>query len=72
MQLIVEAQSENARCCPIDGQTMQKEVSFMIVIDRCPRCSGVWLDGGELERLKGGVEEKALVAMSRSFVMPIN
>ena len=71
MKLIVEAQSENARSCPIDGDTMQKEVSFMIVIDRCPTCRGIWLDGGELERIKGGVEEKALIAMSRSFAMPI-
>ena len=71
MQLAVEAQAEDSRNCPIDGARMQKEISFMILIDRCPSCRGVWLDGGELERLKGGVEEKALIAMSRSFVMPI-
>lgn len=71
MQLIVKAQAENARKCPIEGETMKKEISFMIVIDRCPTCNGVWLDGGELERISSGVEEKALIAMSRSFVMPI-
>ena len=71
MQLMVEAQSENPRECPIDGTTMQKEISFLIVIDRCPTCSGVWLDGGELERISSDVEEKALIAMSRSFVMPM-
>jgi hypothetical protein len=71
MQLMVEAQSENPRKCPIDGATMQKEISFLIVIDRCPTCSGVWLDGGELERISSDVEEKALIAMSRSFVMPM-
>ena len=71
MQLQVEAQAENPRQCPIDSATMQKEISFLIVIDRCPTCNGVWLDGGELERISGDVEEKALIAMSRSFVMPM-
>ena len=70
MKLIVQAQAEDSRRCPIDGALMQKEISFMIVIDRCPTCRGIWLDGGELERLKGDVEEKALLAMSRSFTMP--
>ncbi|MGB0692178.1 MAG: zf-TFIIB domain-containing protein [Pseudomonadales bacterium] len=42
----------------------------MIVIDRCPKCQGVWLDGGELERLKGGVESGAIMAMTGSFTGP--
>ncbi|MBW2422744.1 MAG: zf-TFIIB domain-containing protein [Deltaproteobacteria bacterium] len=46
---------------------MQKEIAHMLVIDRCPTCGGVWLDGGELERLKGDVNEQALLAMSRGF-----
>ena len=71
VQLLVSAEGEIPRKCPIDGNLMQKEVSHMIVIDRCPKCAGVWLDGGELERMKGGVEEDALLAMSRSFIMPI-
>ncbi len=71
VQLLVSAEGEVPRKCPIDGNLMQKEVSHMIVIDRCPKCAGVWLDGGELERMKGGVEEDALLAMSRSFIMPI-
>ena len=71
MQLIVEGQAEDSRNCPIDGTPMQKEISFMILVDRCPNCSGVWLDGGELERLKGGGEEKALLAMSRGFALPL-
>ncbi len=71
MQLAVEAQAEESRTCPVDGATMQKEISLLILIDRCPTCRGVWLDSGELERIKGGIEEKALVAMSRSFAMPL-
>ncbi len=71
VELLMAAKGEASRQCPIDQSILRKEVSHMIVIDRCPQCSGVWLDGGELERMKGGVEEDALLAMSRSFIMPI-
>ena len=70
MQLMVEASQETQRPCPVDGETMKKEVAHMIVIDRCPKCQGVWLDGGELERLKGGVESSAIMAMAGSFTGP--
>jgi hypothetical protein len=67
MELLVQASGEHARSCPVDAAQMQKEIAHMLVIDRCPTCGGVWLDGGELERLKGDVNEQALLAMSRGF-----
>ncbi len=70
MALLVDAEGESVRPCPVDGETMKKEIAHMIVIDRCPKCSGVWLDGGELERIKGGVEAKALMSMANGFTVP--
>ena len=70
MQLLVEAKGEELHLCPVDGATMSKEIAHMIVVDRCPACQGVWLDGGELERLKGGVEASALLAMASGFTVP--
>ena len=35
---------------------MAKEVLLNIVIDRCPKCSGVWLDSGDLESMKNMIE----------------
>ena len=70
MALLVEAENEQVRPCPVDGERMRKEVAHMIVVDRCPKCQGVWLDGGELERIKGGVEAKALMAMANGFTVP--
>jgi Transcription factor zinc-finger len=70
MALLVEAQGESDRPCPVDGEVMKKEIAHMLVIDRCPRCQGVWLDGGELERIKGGVEATALTAMANGFTIP--
>ena len=70
MKLMVEAQGEVERPCPVDGSTMKKEIAHMLVIDRCPTCQGVWLDGGELEKIKGGVEANALMAMATGFTVP--
>lgn len=72
MELMVQAEGETSRPCPVDGETMKKEVAHMLVIDRCPKCQGVWLDGGELERIKGGVEAKALMAMANGFTVPFS
>ncbi len=70
MRLMVKAQGESSRPCPVDGAVMKKEIAHMLVIDRCPDCQGVWLDGGELERIKGGVEANALMAMANGFTVP--
>jgi hypothetical protein len=70
MALMIEASSESERLCPVDGQKMSKEIAHMLVVDRCPTCQGVWLDGGELERLRGGVEAEALKAMTTGFTYP--
>ena len=40
--------------CPRDGNTLARIRSPRntdIVVDACPACNGIWLDGGELERL---------------------
>ena len=70
MNLMLEAAEESERLCPIDGTKMGKEIAHMLIVDRCPSCQGIWLDGGELERLKGGVEEAALKAMTTGFTYP--
>ncbi len=37
--------------CPVDGSGMRALHSHGVEIDLCARCSGVWLDAGELEQL---------------------
>ena len=67
MTLLVAASKEGARVCPVDGARMSKSIAHMIVIDRCPDCGGVWLDGGELERLYSDISDEALVQMTRAI-----
>ena len=37
--------------CPIDEETLVITERQGIEIDYCPRCRGVWLDRGELDKL---------------------
>lgn len=64
MQMILDAAQENIRLCPVDASPMQKEIAHMLVIDKCPTCRGVWLDGGELDKLTGDLQLEAVTAMS--------
>ena len=49
-----------ALTCPGCRQEMTESTSSGVFVDLCPQCSGLWLDGGEFEKLggelpKGGV-----------------
>jgi Zn-finger nucleic acid-binding protein len=69
MQLILDAAEENTHSCPLDGSPMNKEIAHMIVIDKCPQCKGVWLDGGELDKLTGDLRAEAISVMTHSLSM---
>lgn len=60
---------ETKRCCPVDGTEMKKEVIHKVIIDRCPSCAGVWLDSGELDLIKKGIESGAPDNFATGFLM---
>lgn len=37
--------------CPVDGETLQMTERQGVEIDYCPKCRGVWLDRGELDKI---------------------
>ncbi len=40
--------------CPRDGSRLMRVCSAEqpdVVVDSCPQCQGIWLDGGELDKL---------------------
>ena len=43
--------------CPTCDTAMQEVSRSGVQIDICPRCKGVWLDRGELEKLLGQVRQ---------------
>lgn len=43
--------------CPNCEAGMQEVNRNGVMLDMCPKCRGVWLDRGELEKLLGSVRE---------------
>ncbi len=37
--------------CPVDGETLMMTDRNGVEIDYCPKCRGVWLDRGELDKI---------------------
>ena len=37
--------------CPVDGARLEMADRQGVEIDYCPRCHGIWLDRGELDKL---------------------
>lgn len=70
LQTKMKADTETKRECPIDQAAMVKEVVHAIVIDRCPTCQGVWLDAGELDYIKRGIELGTSSALLRGMAYP--
>ena len=46
--------------CPVDGTSLQMTERQGVEIDYCPRCRGVWLDRGELDKVieRASVQER--------------
>lgn len=45
----LDAKREPVRLCPHDGTQMNKSIVYgKLLVDNCPSCGGIWLDGDEL------------------------
>lgn len=51
---------EAKRVCPLDGTTLVKFHRKEIIIDRCPKCEGIWLDAGELDAIKEVTKQEGM------------
>ncbi len=70
LQAKLKAETEDRRLCPLDGVVMSKEVVLNVVVDRCPACKGMWLDGGELELMRSGIEAGMASDLGHALFMP--
>ncbi len=43
--------------CPVDEEVLQISERQGVEIDYCPRCRGVWLDRGELDKVIDRVDD---------------
>lgn len=67
-RLQVQAEREEKRACPVDGTPMRKGAIQDVIIDRCPQCNGIWLDGGELDTIKDMVKDENRGQFASGFV----
>ncbi|MDP9403682.1 MAG: zf-TFIIB domain-containing protein [Actinomycetota bacterium] len=51
--------------CPVDGETLQMSERQGVEVDYCPRCRGVWLDRGELDKVIDRASEELAGATAR-------
>jgi len=59
-QMNILMSRESKRLCPIDASPLMKYQSNEIIIDRCPKCNGIWLDAGELEIIKEAAKKEGM------------
>ena len=50
--------------CPVDNEILQMTERSGVEVDYCPRCRGVWLDRGELDKILERAEREIPVAMA--------
>ena len=63
-----EYQPEASMNCPVDNETLQMTERSGVEVDYCPRCRGVWLDRGELDKILERAErELAPPAREREY-----
>ena len=52
--------------CPVDGEQLVMTERSGVEIDYCPKCRGVWLDRGELDKIIDRASPTAAPAPARA------
>jgi hypothetical protein len=53
----ISSRASGPRVCPVDGAKLEHETTMGVAVDKCPKCSGMWLDAGELTLILKHAEE---------------
>ena len=53
--------------CPVDNETLLITHRDGVEIDYCPKCRGVWLDRGELDKLISKSEQQITNISERGY-----
>jgi hypothetical protein len=68
---IIESRHEEIRQCPVDSTNMKKEIIQNIILDRCPKCSGIWFDKGEFESFEQLIKQVSNELMIHEIIKGI-
>lgn len=56
--------------CPVDNETLMMTERQGVEIDYCPRCRGIWLDRGELDKLIEKASQQAMPPVTQPEPAP--
>ena len=56
--------------CPVDNETLVMSDRHGVEIDYCPKCRGVWLDRGELDKIIDRAMGSSPAAVAAAPVAP--
>lgn len=48
--------------CPVDGADYYEHAFGSVMIDICPKCDGVWMDKGELDKISQELQQNTINA----------
>jgi uncharacterized protein len=57
----VRTHDDDIRKCSKCGVTLEKKLYSLgsgVIMDVCPKCNGIWLDGGELEKIRESIHPR--------------
>ncbi len=43
--------AEESYACPVDGEIMMKNVLFGAIVNKCPKCHGIWISSEDAKHL---------------------
>ncbi len=52
--------TNNITNCPLDGADYYEHRYGSVLIDICPNCDGIWLDHGEIDKIKEELKNKSI------------
>ena len=53
--------------CPVDNELLQMSERSGVEVDYCPRCRGIWLDRGELDKILERAERELAPLPDRGY-----
>lgn len=69
-ELMSESKKEVKILCPVCNVQMTKKIlEEEIIIDKCPKCTGVFLGKGEIEQLRDIAENEAASSRTSGLVL---
>ncbi|PCJ95143.1 MAG: hypothetical protein COA45_12510 [Zetaproteobacteria bacterium] len=55
--------TNNITKCPVDGADYYEHALGSVIIDICPNCDGIWLDKGELSKIKEELQDSSVKSL---------